>query len=212
MINRSLKKSAFTLAETLLTLAIVGVIAAMTIPSLKDFSDEVKYVTAAKKAYTNVQSATTALETRYGDLKWWPWAQTTEMSTRYKGVLNSLPQLTTDTYSIAFLDGNDWTNVTEPNWFQTTDGMVWSLSAYNNSMGSVGAIYVDTNGPAVPNRVGVDVLGFVVTNDGVFPMNDKIHDKSADWGCAYYAIKTGKMPWVTDTSYQNCKDPRIDGI
>ena len=35
-------KTAFTLAETLLTLAIVGVIAALTIPTLKDYSDELR--------------------------------------------------------------------------------------------------------------------------------------------------------------------------
>lgn len=209
---RSLKKPAFTLAETLMTLAIVGVIAAMTIPGLKEYSDETKYVTTAKKAYTNVQGATTALETRFGDLKWWPWAQTAVMLDRYKGVLNSLPELASDDYKILYLDGTDWSTVTKTNWFQTTDGMVWSVSQFANGLGSVGVVYIDTNGPALPNRVGVDVLGFVVTNDGVYPLNDKVHDKSADWGCVYYAIKTGKMPWINDSTYANCKDPRIDGI
>ena len=42
---------AFTLAEVLITLMIIGVISAITIPTLKKVSDDYTYVTAAKKAY-----------------------------------------------------------------------------------------------------------------------------------------------------------------
>ena len=45
----NIKKSAFTLAETLLTLSIIGVIAALTIPALKEYQEEVRYVAATKK-------------------------------------------------------------------------------------------------------------------------------------------------------------------
>ena len=57
-------KTAFTLAETLLTLAIVGVIAALTIPTLKDYSDEVRYITGVQQAFATINAATTAIETK----------------------------------------------------------------------------------------------------------------------------------------------------
>lgn len=44
----------FTLAETLLTLAVVGVVAAMSIPSLIADTDEAKYKASWKKAYSQL--------------------------------------------------------------------------------------------------------------------------------------------------------------
>jgi len=44
---------AFTLAEVLLTLGIIGVVAGMTIPTLIENNQKTQYVTALKKAYTN---------------------------------------------------------------------------------------------------------------------------------------------------------------
>jgi prepilin-type N-terminal cleavage/methylation domain-containing protein len=46
-----MKKGAFTLAEVLLTLAIIGVVAAMTVPSLMTSTEDKKLGAAAKKAY-----------------------------------------------------------------------------------------------------------------------------------------------------------------
>ena len=48
------KLSAFTLAETLLTLVIIGVVAAMTIPTVMHNADERKYVAFTQKAFADV--------------------------------------------------------------------------------------------------------------------------------------------------------------
>ena len=54
-----MKKGAFTLAEVLLTLAIIGVVAAMTVPSLMTSTEDKKLGAAAKKAYNTLQNAVT---------------------------------------------------------------------------------------------------------------------------------------------------------
>ena len=54
MIN---KKSAFTLAEVLLVLAIIGVIAAVTIPAIMQQSSEKKFAALAKKTFSTLQNA-----------------------------------------------------------------------------------------------------------------------------------------------------------
>ncbi len=54
-----MKKGAFTLAEVLLTLAIIGVVAAMTVPSLMTSTEDKKLSAAAKKAYNTLQNAIT---------------------------------------------------------------------------------------------------------------------------------------------------------
>ena len=49
-----LKNFAFTLAEVLITLAIIGVVAAMTIPTLINNYQKKQTVTQLKKAYTTL--------------------------------------------------------------------------------------------------------------------------------------------------------------
>lgn len=53
------KKSGFTLAEVLVTLMIIGVIAAMTIPSLMQSTAQQEYKAAFKKAMSMVNQAVT---------------------------------------------------------------------------------------------------------------------------------------------------------
>ncbi|MFA6988775.1 MAG: type II secretion system protein [Candidatus Gastranaerophilaceae bacterium] len=50
-------KAAFTLAEVLLTLTIIGIIAAMTIPSLMNSTNKMENVVALKKAYSTLSQA-----------------------------------------------------------------------------------------------------------------------------------------------------------
>src|SRR5574344_3111914 len=54
-----LKRSAFTLAEVLIVLAIIGVVAAMTIPTLMNKIQDMRYKTAYKKAYSVTSQAWT---------------------------------------------------------------------------------------------------------------------------------------------------------
>ena len=51
------KKKAFTLAEVLITLGIIGVVAALTIPTLIQDSQSRATVTGLKKAYATLQNA-----------------------------------------------------------------------------------------------------------------------------------------------------------
>ena len=65
----SSKKAAFTLAEVLITLGIIGVVAAMTIPTLISNYQEKELVTRAKKALAQVNNAVNLAraENGYGD-------------------------------------------------------------------------------------------------------------------------------------------------
>ena len=55
--HNSLKKSAFTLAEVLITLGIIGVVAAITLPSLIQRNVEKQRVAQLKKAYSELSQA-----------------------------------------------------------------------------------------------------------------------------------------------------------
>ena len=53
--------SGFTLAEVLITLVIVGIIAAMTIPTLINKTNNQEYVSRLKKTYSTMAQATNRL-------------------------------------------------------------------------------------------------------------------------------------------------------
>mgnify|MGYP003082605552 FL=1 len=52
-----LKKPAFTLAEVLITLGIIGIVASMTLPSVINRANEKQWQVAYKKAYSTIQQA-----------------------------------------------------------------------------------------------------------------------------------------------------------
>ena len=66
-----LKKAAFTLAEVLITLGIIGVVAALTLPALIQNYHEKQRVTQLKKAYSVMQNAFLMAQEEYGDVTDW---------------------------------------------------------------------------------------------------------------------------------------------
>lgn len=206
------KITAFTLAEVLLTLVIIGVVAALTIPTVKDNSDEVKYVAATKKAFSTISAATTANELKHGDGVFWKFddAKTIDW---YKESMNLVPPDPEKTsWAMTSISGADEGN------FVTTlmgaDGMTWSIGTENYSCGG-GAALVDVNGPQSPNVIGLDIHGFRIGSKcngatrsgdfGVYPMGDGANDNNAKWACTAYVMKSSKMPWLKDTTIQNCE-------
>ena len=69
-------KAAFTLAEVLITLAIIGVVAALTIPSLVQRYQERQYVTHLKKSYAVLQNAFQMAIAEHGTLDQWGLSKT----------------------------------------------------------------------------------------------------------------------------------------
>jgi len=61
------KKSAFTMAEVLITLGIIGIIAAMTLPSLINKIEEKHNISMYKKAYTELSQVQQKLNFAEGD-------------------------------------------------------------------------------------------------------------------------------------------------
>ena len=69
--HHSLKKFAFTLAEILITLGIIGVVAALTIPSIIQNYKKSVIETSVKKFYTNINQAIIMSERDNGDMHEW---------------------------------------------------------------------------------------------------------------------------------------------
>lgn len=65
------KKKAFTLAEVLVTLSIIGIIAAITLPTVINNYKKNETVVELKSAYTLISQAIVAAEEKNGDITYW---------------------------------------------------------------------------------------------------------------------------------------------
>ena len=64
------RKAAFTLAEVLITLGIIGVVAALTLPTLIQNHQKQVYVTQLKKAYSTINNAMNKMAADEGVVDW----------------------------------------------------------------------------------------------------------------------------------------------
>lgn len=64
-------KKAFTLAEVLITLGIIGIVAAMTLPTLIGKYQKKQTVTQLKKAYTEISQLLKMSELDNGSMEYW---------------------------------------------------------------------------------------------------------------------------------------------
>lgn len=67
----SAKTNGFTLAEVLITLGIIGIVAALTLPSLITNYREKQRVTQLKKIYSTLQQAFTRAQEAHGEFQYW---------------------------------------------------------------------------------------------------------------------------------------------
>ena len=203
---------AFTLAEVLITLMIIGVISAITIPTLKKVSDEHTYVTAAKKAYETVSLATKKIKSKEGPVKLWVGSENImgglfekEMNAKLTGnndnaKKHEVVQLNGESAGDFFFD------------MEILDGSLWYFEDYSKNCNlsdsdlysnACAVIKVDTNGKNDPNMVGLDVLGFYIKSDGTvlpFGSGDSATTSSCNkngsgWGCTSKMITDGKISW-----------------
>lgn len=169
---------AFTLAEVLIVLGIIGIIASLTIPSLMNSVADMQYKTAYKKAYSAASQAWLSV---YGT------NEATVCTDWYDGECNKNNfKIFKSKFKIAKDCGNDtascWDMNGEKSWdgnFPTTDalsfidssGMAWS-KLYNTET-SDPSLLVDTNGFKGPNQYGKDRAVFELRYyyDGSHPTN-----------------------------------------
>ena len=188
------KKSAFTLAEVLITLGIIGVIAAITIPTLVTNYQKKVTVNRLKKNYATISQMFTKAINDYGDPSGWSF-DFGEMGEGNSNINAVLP-IVAKKYFLPYLDVMDdcgiscakvpntyrYMNNALVNQFHTRlfytmflkDESIIFLSV--NSNGNTGLlsdliIYVDLNGLKAPNVIGKDVFGYYLNTSGVSKLN-----------------------------------------
>ncbi len=178
-----MEKTGFTLAEVLITLAIIGVVAALTIPTVIRSYQKKQYAVAMKKAYSNLSRVHNQILLENGgydpiyDLSGYDgvtiqkycnenWVPKLKVIKKCKDAIDcGYPSNT------PFKQLNKWRTPTS---YQTilndsgrcsyalADGSLLIINSYDASSGGSVVYSIDTNGAKAPNILGVDLFDFVL--------------------------------------------------
>ena len=167
--------AAFTLAEVLITLGIIGVVAAMTMPSLIANYQKQQIVAQLKREYNVVSNALRAAQADNGDTENWELGNVGTIQSASDFADNYLlPYLTvlkkcgTDisggcAYEYSYLNGASTSSLTNYARFILNDGaMVFVATESNPVFPKLIYINIDINGNKKPNKAGKDYFVFAV--------------------------------------------------
>ena len=193
------KNAAFTLAEVLITLGIIGVVAALTIPGLVTKYTEKATVSSVKAVFSMLSQGFRLAIDEYGEVSTWcdikassdyddcsaiiaeklshfvKMTPVTKYNVVYKNRFNNVHM--TFTNNIWVLNNGTVLNFASHNgdrspkdWCKTSASSSLASSLY---YGSCGYIFLDINGASLPNIDGRDVFKLHIYYDGLAPVGRK---------------------------------------
>ena len=183
------RKIAFTLAEVLITLGIIGVVASLTLPSVITKYQKQQTIAQLKKAYSTLDNASRLSQVENGEMRTWD-----------KELYRTNIKKYVETYYLPYINGEKNTNWVNKNYvirnlngrilydykssdckaIKTADGQMFMF--HQTSFGqSYLWIFADINGTKGPNRIGRDIFVFDGSDYG---SNDKylVHFWGQFWG------------------------------
>lgn len=215
--NKNFKKHikslfAFTLAEVLVTMGIIGVVSAMTVPSLASNWQKRAYVTQLHKAYSDIQrafvtqmnekQATNLMEAGFYSIGY----PSDFMLSKFKVVKNcGISKTPCFASSYRILNGSSYGLSSSCHAIVTGSGVAICMYTVNNvtlddeNTTHLGRVYVDINGPKGPNIMGRDLFLMYYYPDGSLDsIHVPINCRKFGSNCGY-----GSSPRDTRQQYYN---------
>ena len=214
-------KNGFTLAEVLITLVIVGVVAALTISPLVNTYVESSTVAKVKKGLSILGQAKKLAEAQNGSIEGWDFGEgySAETNLQFWNYLKPYISLAKDcgtqtdcyhTNAIYHLNGvNHGINHGGDNnyhKFALSDGsvMYFRIALSGKCSTSEGGLdnvcasfFYDVNGSKSPNTYGKDIFMYFMTPNGVYPdLRTDCQKNSTGQGCSGYIIKHNNMNYL----------------
>lgn len=218
--------SGFTLAEILITLGIIGVVAALAIPSLLQNSYERTTVSRLRETQAVLSAAMRMAEEEYGDVEGWNIDNNAESGEKIGEYIKNFLKIAVDcglddssakcvgeTYY--YLNGKqmsvDYKSSSENRYKillnNGTSIILLPRSVKNSAINNrYIQINIDTTGPHLPNTVGKDLFLFdygenslraMGAPDSTYPYEEYCIDRSANGsGCAYYVLNFQNMNYL----------------
>ncbi len=176
------RKCGFTLAEVLITLAIVGVVAVLTLPNLIADYQKKQTVTKLKRVYTTFANAFEMAKVDHGDYGDWEWEHIpTDAGARSQYFMNTyvfpylsvvktcIPSTTKECFAenSTLLNGTVNTGIYGEKHvgFILKDGTTVEAWAGGDSYLPHALFFVDINGFKKPNKVGRDIFTLRFSNN-----------------------------------------------
>ena len=219
-------KKGFTLAEVLITLGVIGVVAAITLPILTKNYQEKVFVNRLKQTYSMLSQAHLLAITENGDPKYWDLggndssASCLKFANYYKPHLKILKDCGTNNYGGCFYSKGYkalFNNTLKPDQDPTNklanrarimlnngaSVAFWTPGSCDNN-NICGTMAVDLNGYQPPNKAGVDFFSFRVESNTVLPGSPsskfpcKYRDTNNTNGilCTKWVIVNGNMDYL----------------
>lgn len=224
------KYIAFTLAETLIVMGIIGVVAALTIPNLNSSTADKEKVAKVKKIYQNLDDAISRAHAVYGPQDEWYSGKTEaerykiffERVTEFMKVQKTCAPNTTGCFTKNQGNSLNYGTVTDSiqKYYQAilADGSSVSFFPYDVSAGGCSenfctTIYVDIDGPSKGSfTYGKDIFIFMGTQkEGLFQawsLNSTEMEKCFKWGntCSAWVMQTDNMDYLNVDASGKCKN------
>lgn len=232
---------AFTLAEVLITIGIIGIVAAMTIPNLLAQHRERENVTKLKTVYSTITQAYTRAVTEFGTPDFWnleeqnssvgaqninqilsPYFNVTENCSTNGGCWydGNILKLNTSSSGINYSTNSAYST------FSTVDGVQFAFNVENPACEAVygtsralehvcATFTVDVNGKKFPNQYGYDVFKFYITKFGIQPYGlDSDTTNTFGTTCSKQNSGEGCAAWAvfkSNMDYLHCGGLEWDG-
>ena len=196
-----MKNKAFTMAEVLITLGILGVVISLTLPAVLGKYQKQEALVRLKRTYTLLNQALMLAENKYGEAKdWTDWNSSEKIINDYLAPefkVNKIYESNDTLYEGMCYSGEkffhtrgqyNWLNgvvisspmITGTTSFMTIDGICIGLSSTSATNAN---FFVDVNGPVKgPNVAGKDLFFFVLEGNTIRPYGYdwKIEDITAN--------------------------------
>ncbi|MBQ8458768.1 type II secretion system protein [bacterium] len=203
---RDITKNGFTLAEVLITIGIIGVVAAITIPHLIQENQKRATVTKLQKAISILNQAyrlsfeelgepseadLIGLNSKdYFDKYWAPYIKSALYCSDYNvcGYVSKNPYYTDESHQGATMDSVGYVRPI----FYTHDGILYILSAESSDIidNYSWSVTVDLNGKEGPNMYGRDVFAFSRLGDkGIVPAGYNLDNSEVNENCSGIGYK-----------------------
>jgi len=165
-----IKHSGFTLAEVLITLGIIGVVAALTIPSLMQNYKKHQATTKLKRFYSTMQQAIRLSEEDNGEAGSWTKESLGDLkdddgNVDYDANKKEVEQYVNQ-YLRPYIKIADFQLLTNSNDTETYKGEAYMVFLDGSWVylhnGNCVDFYYDLNGPNGPNKYGSDIFNFLL--------------------------------------------------
>ena len=215
---------AFTLAETLIVMGIIGIVSALTLPNLNSSTGEKEKVAKVKKIYQNLDDAVGRAQAVYGPMDEWKTldsnqtAQTTRFAQRITEFMKISKDCGMDTTGKCFVTKDkalDQSSTSQESQWEYNSNTYKVILADGTSLslgknGAIYAIYADIDGATKGKSTwGSDLFAYWVSNNRIDPFYIKFNDnktpcRSDNDDCVAWVVTFDNMDYLKTSDGTTC--------